>query len=185
MSISLLRTTDGPASTQALAGRLARLARPGDVLLLIGGLGAGKTTFAQGFAAALGVTGPVTSPTFTLLRQYEVTGGSGVRQLLHADVYRLESLAEIEDLGLGELVEDTAVALVEWGERARPLFGSGSLLVELSAEDAPSDPGDPATGSEGHDERRTVRITAVDDAWAGRLAELGAEGPAVVVEAAP
>jgi len=71
------------------------------------------------------------------------------------------------------------------GERARPLFGSGSLLVELSAEDAPSDPGDPATGSEGHDERRTVRITAVDDAWAGRLAELGAEGPAVVVEAAP
>jgi len=184
VSISLLRTTDGPASTQALAGRLARLARPGDVLLLIGGLGAGKTTFAQGFAAALGVTGPVTSPTFTLLRQYEVTGARACASSSTPTSTGLSRWPRSRtwDWGAGRghgcgtrRVGRAGPAALRLGLPARRALGGGR--TERS--------GDPATGSEGHDERRTVRITAVDDAWAGRLAELGAEGPAVVVEAAP
>ncbi len=100
---------------------------PGDVLLLSGDLGAGKTTFAQGFGRALGVDEPVTSPTFTLVRQYETTAGAtGVRNLLHADVYRLDNLGEIVDLGLGQLVEDGGVALVEWGDAAEPVLGRGA-----------------------------------------------------------
>jgi len=117
--------------TRALAAALAPLARPGDMVLLVGGLGAGKTTFAQGFARGLGIRGPVTSPTFTLVRQYPCAGE--VRQLLHADVYRLETMAEIGDLGLAELVEDGAVALVEWGDVAAPALGGDTLTVVIEA----------------------------------------------------
>ena len=103
---------------------LATVCVPGDVLLLSGDLGAGKTTFAQGFGRALGIDEPITSPTFTLVRQYEMTAGAtGVRMLLHADVYRLDHLGEIADLGLGQLVEDGGVALVEWGDAAEPVLG--------------------------------------------------------------
>jgi tRNA threonylcarbamoyladenosine biosynthesis protein TsaE len=134
----LVLRTDGADATRALAGRVARVCLPGDVLLLSGDLGAGKTTFAQGFGAALGVTEPVTSPTFTLVRQYPVAGAGagagGVRTLVHADVWRLDHLHEIVDLGLGELVEDGAVALVEWGDAAGPVLGQDALAVELAAE---------------------------------------------------
>lgn len=145
-------TTDSPAATRAVAGRLAAAAHPGDVVLLVGGLGAGKTTFAQGFAAALGVEGPVTSPTFTLVRQYRCRLG----QLLHADIYRLEQLAEVEDLGLGELVEEDAVALVEWGDAAAPALGAVACTVRITRPDgagtgAGDEPAnvatDPATGA--------------------------------------
>jgi len=117
--------------TKRFAAALAGVCRPGDVLLLVGGLGAGKTTFAQGLATGLGVRERVTSPTFTLVRHYRTGRSEGVVALLHADVYRLEDLAEIEDLALDELVEDGAVAAVEWGERAAPLLGSDALVVEL------------------------------------------------------
>jgi len=114
-----------------------------------------------------------------------VTGGSGVRQLLHADVYRLESLAEIEDLGLGELSRTRL-----WHSSSGASGpGRSSARAPCSSSSRrrthPSDPGDPATGSEGHERAPHSEDHAVDDAWAGRLAELGAEGPAVVVEAAP
>ena len=97
-----------------MAAAIARVCEPGDVLLLAGDLGSGKTTFAQGFGRGLGVTEPITSPTFALVRQYpigdgggdDVRAGASLRTLLHADVYRLDRLAEIADLGLGELVED-------------------------------------------------------------------------------
>ena len=84
---------------------------------------AGKTAFAQGFAAALGVEGPVTSPTFTLVRQYRCGPASPVELLIHADVYRTGSLGEVVDLALAELVEERAVALVEWGDMAAPALG--------------------------------------------------------------
>ena len=115
MSRPLTWTSESPAETRALAGRVAALCRPGDVVLLVGDLGAGKTVFAQGFAAALGVPGPVTSPTFALVRQYRCGEGSPVGLLIHADVYRTGSLHEVVDLALAELVEEDAVALVEWG----------------------------------------------------------------------
>ena len=109
-----------------------RRLRPRRRAAAVGGLGAGKTTFAQGFGRALGIDEPVTSPTFTLVRQYEVaTRPTGVRTLFHADVYRLERLDEIADLGLGQLVEDGGVALVEWGDAAEPVLGADALLLEF------------------------------------------------------
>src|SRR5271155_4465977 len=110
-----------PAATRDVAARLSRCCRSGDVVLLVGDLGAGKTAFAQGFAAALGVAGPVTSPTFTLVRQYACPPNpAGIEQLVHADLYRLDTLVEVLDLALPELVDDAAVGLVEWGEVAAP-----------------------------------------------------------------
>ena len=125
--------TSSPAETQAIAGALASLVRPGDVILLSGDLGAGKTTFTQGFARALGVTEPVTSPTFTLLNEYR-----GRLRVLHADVYRLETLQEVIDLGIGELVEEESVALVEWGEAAAPAL-PGHLTITIEHGDGDDD----------------------------------------------
>ena len=103
------RTTSAEG-TRAVAATLAPLLQPGDVLLLSGDLGAGKTVFTQGLAAALGVTEPVTSPTFTLAQSYQ-----GRMRLHHLDVYRLENLGEVLDLDLPELLDDDAVVCVEWG----------------------------------------------------------------------
>jgi tRNA threonylcarbamoyladenosine biosynthesis protein TsaE len=134
-------TSESPGATRELAGRLARLCRPGDVVLLIGDLGAGKTVFAQGFAAALGVEGPVTSPTFALVRQYRCGVDSPIGLLIHADVYRTGSLDEVADLALAELVEEDAVALVEWGDLAAPALGPSALEVTLAVPDALGAPG--------------------------------------------
>ena len=174
---ALEATTDGADGTRALAGRLAGICRPGDVLLLVGDLGAGKTTFAQGFGAALGVEGPVTSPTFTLVRQYPCAGPPGVRQLIHADVYRLASLAEVADLALAELVEEGAVALVEWGERAAPALGPSTLTVTLVPEPAAA-----GSGPEAADEVRRLSLVGRGPDWAGRRQQVAsalaaAEGP--------
>ncbi len=127
MAWSLRELTSSPEETRDLASGLAHAARRGDVIVLQGALGAGKTTFAQGFARGLGVEGPVTSPTFTLVRQYPCVLG----QLVHVDVYRLEHLAEVADLGLADLVED-GVALVEWGDVARPALGTVTWTVSIS-----------------------------------------------------
>jgi tRNA threonylcarbamoyladenosine biosynthesis protein TsaE len=134
-------TTTSADATRALAGRLAPLCRGGDVVLLVGELGAGKTVFAQGFAAALGVAGPVTSPTFALVRHYRCNPPSPVASLIHADVYRTGSLAEVVDLGLAELVEEDALALVEWGDLAAPALGQHALEVTLRLPDPVAAPG--------------------------------------------
>ena len=128
-------TSESPEATKELAGRVARLCRSGDVVLLVGDLGAGKTVFAQGFAAALGVEGPVTSPTFALVRQYRCGADRRVGVLIHADVYRTDSLDEVADLALAELVEEDAVALVEWGDRAAPALGESALEITLTVPD--------------------------------------------------
>lgn len=134
-----------PAQTRRVGAALASVLRPGDVVLLTGELGAGKTTLVQGLAAGLGVGEQVTSPTFTLVRPYRCApGGSGenptaLRVLLHADLYRLERTAELSDLALGELVEEEAAAVVEWGEMADDSLRRDALVVELSLEDPGSD----------------------------------------------
>jgi tRNA threonylcarbamoyladenosine biosynthesis protein TsaE len=159
--------TDSPAATKGVAARLVPLCAPGDVILLIGDLGAGKTAFAQGFAAALGVEGPVTSPTFTLVRQYRCagTGGvgtGGVETLIHADVYRTGSVGEVAELALAELVEERAIALVEWGDLAAPALSDDALEVTLEwpeSSDATSDAADDTSDApSGSAERRTIRI---------------------------
>ncbi len=118
-----------PDDTRALAMRLASLVRPGDVVLLKGSLGAGKTVFVGGLAAGLGVQEQVTSPTFVIARRYE-----GFMPLLHADVYRIGSSAEIEDLDLlGEAGQGLLV--VEWGDVVDQQLGEDHLLVSIVAGD--------------------------------------------------
>ena len=125
--------TESARDTRALGAALARGLRPGDVVLLAGDLGAGKTTLAQGIGAGLGVADHVTSPTFTLVRSYPCDGPGQrpVRTFLHADLYRLEHLGEVVDLAIGELVEDDAVAVVEWGDVAEPVLGRDAISVRL------------------------------------------------------
>ena len=161
MSWPLVAHSDSPAATQEVAGRLATLCRSGDIILLIGGLGAGKTAFAQGFAAALGVAGPVTSPTFTLVRQYACADDAPVVTLIHADVYRTGSLPEVVDLALAELVEERAIALVEWGDLAAPALGEDALEVTLALPEAVPEASD----------RRTITIVG-RGCWAARADEV-------------
>ena len=104
--------------TAEIARKLSVLVRPGDVIVLAGEMGAGKTAFAQAVAAALGVTEPVTSPTFNLVHSYD---GDGIT-VHHADLYRLSHTDEIEDLAIDELARSGAV-LVEWGDVGDDLIG--------------------------------------------------------------
>jgi tRNA threonylcarbamoyladenosine biosynthesis protein TsaE len=115
------------ADTRALGRRLASLIRPGDVVLLGGGLGVGKTVFASGLAEGLGVEERVLSPTFVLARHYE-----GLLPLVHADIYRVGTWGEIEDLELLPLAAE-GVLVVEWGDAAEQSFPEDHLLIRLEA----------------------------------------------------
>ena len=122
------------AATVEAGEDFAAVLRPGDVVLLSGPLGAGKTTFVQGVARGLGVSERVTSPTFTIVRPHVCHNDSGIDVLHHADVYRVASLDEVYDLGLAELVEESAVAIIEWGELAAPAFGEDVIRVTFADE---------------------------------------------------
>ena len=122
------RLSPDPTTTQHIAGIVADLTAAGDVILLDGDLGAGKTTFTQGFARKLGVNEPVTSPTFTLVRRYPTSAGF---DLYHADLYRLDQLNEVVDLGLGEVLDEGAAAIIEWGEKGAPALGPDHLSIQL------------------------------------------------------
>lgn len=120
------RVTNSPAETEALAAEIAARSRPGDLLVLVGGLGAGKTRFVQGFARAMGVDEPVTSPTFALVHNYE-----GRVPVLHADLYRMVSEHEVLDLGIDEALADGAIALVEWGDIASNVLSPDRLTITI------------------------------------------------------
>lgn len=133
MTIPVRRCVDAEA-TQRAGEQLAPLLQCGDVVLLEGPLGAGKTTFTQGVARGLGVVERVTSPTFTLVRQHRCLGHRTIATLHHADIYRVTTLGEVVDLGLGELVEESAVAVIEWGELAASIFGPHVLQIRLDVD---------------------------------------------------
>jgi tRNA threonylcarbamoyladenosine biosynthesis protein TsaE len=127
----LALTASNPLDTERIAQRIAALVRAGDLITLVGEMGAGKTCFAQCFGRALGVTEPITSPTFNLLHTYE----GGRMPMHHADLYRLERTGEIADLGITELLGAGGVALVEWGDVAGDALGSGlSIHLQTSEE---------------------------------------------------
>jgi tRNA threonylcarbamoyladenosine biosynthesis protein TsaE len=158
-----------PAETMALARRLGSVLRAGDVVVLSGDLGAGKTVFAKGIAAALGVTDTVVSPTFTIVREY-----AGTPPLVHVDVYRIDRLQELHDLGFDDLVGGDAVTVVEWGDRIGNLLPADHLEVRIEwiteSADAGSDDHGPADG----DERRLVHVAATGRSWAARADALAA-----------
>lgn len=158
MSASATCTTRSVEGTRAVGAALAAHLEPGDVLVLTGDLGAGKTAFAQGVAAGLGVTEAVTSPTFTIVQEY-----AGRVPVQHLDLYRLGSLQEVIDLGLEETIEE-CVTLVEWGDVALEALPPTLLLVAIALE--PS----------GADDDRSITLTAVGD-WGERAARILAVGP--------
>ena len=118
-----------PTQTAALAHLIAAHLGARDVVLLIGDLGTGKTTFTQALAVALGIDEPVTSPTFTIMRHY-TTRYQGT--LLHIDAYRLRGPAELHDLGIDELLDDGAMAVIEWGDIVAAAVGPEHLDIHLN-----------------------------------------------------
>jgi tRNA threonylcarbamoyladenosine biosynthesis protein TsaE len=143
--------------TFQLASAVAVLLQPGDVVLLNGELGAGKTAFVQSLARSLGIEETVTSPTFTIMRQY-VVDGHAFRQLLHLDAYRLDGPSAVEDLGLFELLDDGAVALIEWGDIVAAAMGDNILDIRISVDE---------------DDSREFRLLASSASWQTRIATLG------------
>lgn len=120
--------TFGPEETRNLGSAIGRSAQPGDVLLLVGELGAGKTTLTQGIARGLGVKERAVSPSFVLAREYK-----GRLTLYHIDLYRLERVAEIADLGLDDYLYGKGVSVVEWADRGPDLMPADHLMIEFQA----------------------------------------------------
>jgi tRNA threonylcarbamoyladenosine biosynthesis protein TsaE len=141
--------TSSVDATRAAGTAVASLAKAGDVLVLVGDLGAGKTAFTQGFGSGLGVTEPITSPTFALHQQYR-----GRLTVNHLDVYRLEQLDEAIDLGLPELLDADAVAVVEWGDAIVALLGPDYLEVRLLLGDG--------------DDDRVIELRCAGSSWSAR-----------------
>jgi tRNA threonylcarbamoyladenosine biosynthesis protein TsaE len=150
------------AETRALGAAVAGHVRAGDVVVLTGELGAGKTTLVQGAAEALGVTSRVTSPSFVLRRDYQ-----GRVPVAHLDVYRLEHLAEVADLGYEELLETEAVVFIEWGDAMGPLLPDEHLELELSF-------GPPELAADAGDEPRRLRARGHGPDWERRFGGLAA-----------
>jgi tRNA threonylcarbamoyladenosine biosynthesis protein TsaE len=118
--------TDGPSGTEAAGADLAASLTPGDMVLVSGELGVGKTTLVRGAARALGVDGPVTSPTFTIGRRY-----AGRVPVAHVDLYRLEGLDAEDPALLADYLTSDAIAFVEWPERARGALPPATLSVRI------------------------------------------------------
>ena len=139
--------------TRSLASLLSKVFQAGDVVVLSGDLGAGKTAFTQGLGLGLGVEHPVTSPTFTLANKYE-----GELTLNHLDVYRLEHFQEVEELGLSELIDSNSLTVIEWGNVISSVLTEGYLEISLSL-------------GESLDER-TIEFRLIGQQWVGRESEL-------------
>jgi tRNA threonylcarbamoyladenosine biosynthesis protein TsaE len=147
--------------TERLGLRLGELARAGDVIILNGSLGAGKTTMAQFIGAGLGVPADcyITSPTYSLMHEYQ-----GRLLMYHLDLYRLATEEEIEDLGFLDNIYGEGVAVIEWADRLGSLMPADYLAVELA-------------GQEQAAEARTARISCGGDQWRDRLRKISKPFP--------
>lgn len=156
--------------TVRLGTAISPVVVPGDMIVLSGDLGAGKTTFTQGLAVGLGILEPVTSPTYLLMKEYP----GGRYPLMHMDIYRLEKIQEVIDLGYDEFLDPSYVVVVEWGDMVEPLLPRDHLDVEIKHVDedvrritiAPK-------GTTWHSRMETVRILANELFSAGRHADPG------------
>lgn len=155
-------TVDGTEAMGELGARLAAVLGAGDLVVLTGPLGAGKTTLTRGLGAALGARGQVSSPTFVLARTHPTTAGP---DLVHVDAYRLSDPVELDDL---DLDWDAAIVVVEWGRGMVDGISDSVLDVEITrttgADDAAADDTDP---DDVPDEPRRVVVTATGPRWEG------------------
>jgi len=142
--------TNSAEETKALAAGVAQAVQDRDFIVLAGEVGSGKTTFAQGFGKALGIEEQITSPTFVLMRTYQAP-----MKLHHADIYRIDYLQEVIDLGLLEILDEGGVALMEWGDMAAPVLPRDFLEVKFEIDEM-------------NDDARRVRIRGVGATWALR-----------------
>jgi len=142
------------ATTRAIGAALAGVLGPGDVVGLNGDLGAGKTRLVQGAADALGAEGPVLSPTFMLVREYD-----GEPPVHHVDAYRLSGPLELEDLGLEDVLSADAVVFVEWADRVAAALPESWLELILSL---------------GNDDDREIEVHPHGEAWTARRGRLAA-----------
>ncbi|MQA99647.1 MAG: tRNA (adenosine(37)-N6)-threonylcarbamoyltransferase complex ATPase subunit type 1 TsaE [Actinobacteria bacterium] len=169
MHKALALTTLSPEETRIVGAALAPTLLPGDVVSLSGDLGAGKTAFVQGLAAAMGVTRQVTSPTFTIVHEYE-----GRYPIVHLDVYRLDFFQEVLDLGFEEYMDGGSIVLVEWGEAIAPLLPSRHLEVFILG----------STDPEEVEERRFFFNPKSDD-WVLKLEAMRTTAEALLDAASP
>ncbi len=158
-----------PEETRILGACLAPVLLPGDVVSLSGDLGAGKTVFVQGVCTALGYSGRVTSPSFTIVHEYDAR-----YPIVHLDVYRLDSFQEVLDLGFEEIVGPNSIVLVEWGEAVSPLLPKRSLDVVLTRSDDLD-----AT------EERNVLFRPASPEWVAKLTAMRTTAEALLNAASP
>ncbi|MEX2552987.1 MAG: tRNA (adenosine(37)-N6)-threonylcarbamoyltransferase complex ATPase subunit type 1 TsaE [Actinomycetota bacterium] len=169
----LVLKTRSAAETKQLAESLAPILVPGDMIVLAGDLGAGKTTFVQGLARGLGIVEKVTSPTFILMKEYL----GGRFPLMHMDIYRLGRVQDVIDLGYDEFLDPSYVVAIEWGDRVEALLPKDHLKVELR---------------HGGGDERTMSFIGKGEAWVNRVqligqvaAELNADPPSAKAKTQP
>jgi tRNA threonylcarbamoyladenosine biosynthesis protein TsaE len=132
--IGTTTVTKSPAETKRLAASLAASLKPGAVIALHGDLGAGKTCFAQGLAEALGIQRPVSSPTFTLISEYQ-----GRLKLNHIDLYRIHNVQEALNLGIDEYLHGEGVTVIEWAERIAPILPEHTIHIRMETGAEPNE----------------------------------------------
>jgi tRNA threonylcarbamoyladenosine biosynthesis protein TsaE len=174
----LVLRSEAVATTEDIGAAVASLLRPSDVVILSGELGAGKTAFSRGLGRQLGVVDPITSPTFTIMREHSLVEGG---LLLHLDAYRLAGPDDADEIGLPELLDRGAIAVIEWGERIVDALGPDHLLLRFHHHDGSGGHRGQIGGSDESDSDldncRLIEVEGIGPRWtAVDIAATGSDG---------